>query len=102
MTDLQDKARRHLWLHFSQLGRVSSATTSRSSSAARAATSLTHGRRYLDGLSGLFVVQVGHGRPSWRGGRLVKPPSSGSSRCGAYGHEPAIQLGGAAGGPGAG
>ena len=30
---------------------------------ARAATSgTTHGKRYLDGLSGLFTVQVGHGR----------------------------------------
>ena len=23
----------------------------------------SHGKRYLDGLSGLFTVQVGHGRP---------------------------------------
>ena len=37
--------------------------TCRSSSAARAPTSATtSGKRYLDGLAGLFVVQAGHGR----------------------------------------
>ena len=38
-------------------------TPSRSSPAARAPTSgTTAGKKYLDGLAGLFVVQVGHGR----------------------------------------
>ena len=39
------------------------AGTSRSSCAARAPTSgTTQGKRYLDGLAGLFTVQAGHGR----------------------------------------
>jgi adenosylmethionine-8-amino-7-oxononanoate aminotransferase len=59
---LADAARRHLWGHFTNV-------------TARASTEMpvivrgdgcyvwdAHGNRYLDGLSGLFTVQVGHGR----------------------------------------
>ena len=59
---LQERARRHLWMHFTRL----------SSYADREIPVIVrgegpyvwdqHGRRYLDALSGLFVVQVGHGR----------------------------------------
>jgi adenosylmethionine-8-amino-7-oxononanoate aminotransferase len=59
---LQERARRHLWMHFTRL----------SSYADREIPVIVrgegpyvwdqHGRRHLDALSGLFVVQVGHGR----------------------------------------
>ena len=61
--DLQELARRHLWLHFSRMGAYDAAPRSRSSSAARAATSGTStGNRYLDGLCALFCINIGHGR----------------------------------------
>ena len=42
-----------------------------------------HGKRYLDGLSGLFVVQVGHGRQRAGRGRVpARPSSSPTSRSG--------------------
>ena len=60
---LADAARDHLWMHF----------TRHSTYEAGAAVPIitrgegpyiwdTNGKRYLDGLSGLFVVQAGHGR----------------------------------------
>src|ERR1044072_6529807 len=62
-TSLQDLARRHLWLHFARMG---------SYNADREIPIIVrgegcyvyddHGNRYLDGLSGLFCVNAGHGR----------------------------------------
>jgi adenosylmethionine-8-amino-7-oxononanoate aminotransferase len=59
---LQAGARRNLWLHFT---RMSSYANSEIPVIVRGSGQYvydTRGRRYLDGLSGLFVSQVGHGR----------------------------------------
>ncbi len=59
---LQDKARRHLWLHFT---RMSSYAGSEVPVIVRGEGQYVfdqNGRRYLDGLAGLFVSQIGHGR----------------------------------------
>ncbi|QEC50884.1 aspartate aminotransferase family protein [Baekduia soli] len=61
--ELQELAKRHLWMHFSRMG------------AYEAGAELPiivrgdgcyvwdqHGRRYLDGLSSLFCTNIGHGR----------------------------------------
>ena len=61
--ELQRKAKDHLWMHFAR----------QSGMAAGEGVPIivrgeghhiydSHGRKYIDGLSGLFVVQVGHGR----------------------------------------
>jgi len=61
--ELQDKARDHLWMHFTRQGPL----------AAGAEVPIIvkgnghhiwddKGKRYIDGLSGLFVVNAGHGR----------------------------------------
>ena len=44
--DLQELAKRHLWMHFSRMGAYDD----------------DHGNRYFDGLSALFCVNIGHGR----------------------------------------
>ena len=59
---LQAAARRNLWLHFT---RMSSYADSEVPVIVRGSGQYVYdsrGRRYLDGLSGLFVSQVGHGR----------------------------------------
>jgi adenosylmethionine-8-amino-7-oxononanoate aminotransferase len=59
---LTDAARDHLWMHFS---RLSTYQTSEVPMIVRGSGPYVYdsrGKRYLDGLSGLFVVQVGHGR----------------------------------------
>jgi adenosylmethionine-8-amino-7-oxononanoate aminotransferase len=57
---LSDKANRHLWGHFARHG---AGITPPIITRGEGVTIWDdHGRSYLDGLSGLFVVQVGHGR----------------------------------------
>jgi hypothetical protein len=59
---LQEAARRNLWLHFT---RMSSYTDGDVPVIVRGSGPYVydqHGKRYLDGLAGLFVSQIGHGR----------------------------------------
>src|SRR5215472_10869085 len=59
---LEDSARRHMWLHFT---RMSSYASSQMPVIVRGSGQYVYdsrGKRYLDGLSGLFVSQIGHGR----------------------------------------
>jgi adenosylmethionine-8-amino-7-oxononanoate aminotransferase len=59
---LQEKARRHLWLHFSRLGAFADHDIPVFVRGEGVHLFDDTGKRYLDGLSGLFVVQIGHGR----------------------------------------
>src|SRR6476660_3318647 len=63
-SDLQELARQHLWLHFARMGAYASGQADIPVFVRGEGPYLfdEHGRRYLDGLSGLFTVQVGHGR----------------------------------------
>ncbi|MFZ4583971.1 MAG: aspartate aminotransferase family protein [Acidimicrobiia bacterium] len=60
---LSEQAQRHLWMHFTRMGgygpdhEVPIMVRGQGTSVWDA-----HGKEYLDALSGLFVVQVGHGR----------------------------------------
>lgn len=58
--ELSAKADRHLWGHFARHGKGISAPIISRGEGVYIYDS--HGKRYFDGLSGLFVVQVGHGR----------------------------------------
>jgi adenosylmethionine-8-amino-7-oxononanoate aminotransferase len=60
---LQSSARRHLWMHFTRMGAYDETREIPVIDRGEGAYVYdTKGKRYLDGLSGLFVVQVGHGR----------------------------------------
>src|ERR1700687_737006 len=59
-TDLGAKADRHLWGHFARHGAGITPPIITRGEGVRIFDD--HGKSYLDGLSGLFVVQVGHGR----------------------------------------
>jgi len=63
---LQALARRHLWMHFSRMGTYSDAPGAEIPIIARGDGCYVydeHGKRYFDGLSALFCVNAGHGRP---------------------------------------
>src|SRR3954469_22706243 len=62
--DLQQLAKRHLWLPFARMGPYASGQADIPVFVRGDGPYLfdEHGRRYLDALSGLFTVQVGHGR----------------------------------------
>ena len=87
-----DDARRHLWGHFTQLATWQRAEMPVITRGEGAYVFDQHGRRYLDGLSGLFTVQVGHGRKE-----LAEAAARQSSKLAyfplwSFGHEPGIEL----------
>ena len=59
---LQDAARRHLWMHFTRMSSYADHDVPVVVRGEGPWVWDSRGRRYLDGLSGLFVVQAGHGR----------------------------------------
>lgn len=59
---LDAKAHDHLWMHFTRHSSYASSAIPTIVRGEGAYIYDIHGRRYLDGLSGLFVVQAGHGR----------------------------------------
>jgi adenosylmethionine-8-amino-7-oxononanoate aminotransferase len=58
----QAAARRHLWMHFTRMSTYSDHEIPIIERGEGPYVWDSHGKRYLDGLSGLFVVQAGHGR----------------------------------------
>jgi adenosylmethionine-8-amino-7-oxononanoate aminotransferase len=65
-TDLQQMARRHLWMHFSRMGAYSPEHEIPIITRAEGCYVYDEkGNRYLDGLSGLFCVNAGHGRTEY-------------------------------------
>jgi adenosylmethionine-8-amino-7-oxononanoate aminotransferase len=59
---LQEAAKRNLWLHFTRHSSYAQADVPVIVRGSGQYVYDQHGKRYLDGLSGLFVSQVGHGR----------------------------------------
>ncbi len=57
-----DAARDHLWMHFTRHSGYDTSPVPVMVRGEGARVYDQHGKGYLDGLSGLFVVQVGHGR----------------------------------------
>src|SRR5246127_4643648 len=58
----QAAAKRNLWLHFTRMSSYAESEVPVIVRGSGAYVFDQHGRRYLDGQSGLFVSQVGHGR----------------------------------------
>ena len=59
---LSERARRHLWMHFTRLGADPHAPLPIIVSGDGCYVHDAEGKRYLDGLSALYCVNVGHGR----------------------------------------
>jgi adenosylmethionine-8-amino-7-oxononanoate aminotransferase len=59
---LQEKAKRHLWLHFTRMSTYNASDVQVIVRGEGNYVFDQHGKRYLDGLAGLFVSQIGHGR----------------------------------------
>ena len=60
---LSELARRHLWMHFTRIGDDPRAPVPIIVSGEGCYVYDANGKRYLDGLSALYCVNVGHGRP---------------------------------------
>ncbi|MGH2873970.1 MAG: aspartate aminotransferase family protein [Solirubrobacteraceae bacterium] len=59
---LQDLARRHLWMHFTRMSAYEQQEIPIIVRGDGCYVYDEHGKRYLDGLSALFCVNIGHGR----------------------------------------
>jgi adenosylmethionine-8-amino-7-oxononanoate aminotransferase len=60
--DLQELAKRHLWMHFTRMGSYADHEVPVIVRGEGCYVYDQHGKRYLDGLSALYCVNVGHGR----------------------------------------
>ena len=60
--ETQEAAKSNLWLHFTRMSAYADAEVPVIVRGSGPYVFDQHGKRYLDGLSGLFVSQVGHGR----------------------------------------
>lgn len=92
MTDLSDKARRHLWMHFTRMGSFGDAEVPVMTRGDGCYVWDQHGRRYLDGLAGLFTVQVGHGRVELAEAARAQAETLAYFPVWGSAHEPAITL----------
>jgi hypothetical protein len=59
---LQDLAKRHLWMHFTQMAGYEDHEIPIITRGEGCYVFDEHGNRYLDGLAALFCVNIGHGR----------------------------------------
>jgi hypothetical protein len=59
---LQASAKRHMWLHFTRMSTYADGDMPLIVRGSGPYVFDSRGKRYLDGLSGLFVSQIGHGR----------------------------------------
>ncbi|MBW9205506.1 aspartate aminotransferase family protein [Mumia sp. zg.B17] len=89
---LQRAAKDHLWMHFTRHSTYDTADVPVIAKGEGAYLFDTAGKRYLDGLAGLFVVQVGHGREELAEAAAKQARELSFMPLWSYAHPPAIQL----------
>ena len=89
---LERAAADHLWLHFYPLSAEADAPLTVIERGAGAYVWDNHGKRYLDGLAGLFVVQAGHGRREMAEAAGAQAAKLGYFPLWSYAHPAAIEL----------
>jgi adenosylmethionine-8-amino-7-oxononanoate aminotransferase len=92
-TTLQELAKRHLWLHFSRMGAYGDgADIPIIVKGDGCYVWDEHGNRYLDGLSALFCVNIGHGRHEVAQAGADQARELGFFTTWSYAHPRAIEL----------
>ncbi|HET7311613.1 MAG TPA: aspartate aminotransferase family protein [Mycobacteriales bacterium] len=89
---LQAAARRHLWMHFTRLSSYDDHDIPVIVRGDGAYVWDSRGKRYLDGLSGLFVTQVGHGRQELADAAGKQAATLGYFPLWSYAHPTAVEL----------
>jgi adenosylmethionine-8-amino-7-oxononanoate aminotransferase len=90
--DLQTLARRHLWMHFSPMGNFQTQDIPVITHGEGCYVYDDNGKKYIDGLAGLFVTQVGHGRKSIAEAAARQTEKLAYFPVWNYAHQPAIEL----------
>jgi adenosylmethionine-8-amino-7-oxononanoate aminotransferase len=92
-SDLQKKARRHLWMHFTRMGAYDDQHEIPVLVRGEGCYVWDeHGKKYLDGLSALFCVNAGHGRAELGEAAAKQAAELGFYTNWSYAHPPAIEL----------
>jgi hypothetical protein len=89
---LQESARRHLWMHFTRMSSFAEHDVPIIARGEGPYVWDSRGKRYLDGLSGLFVVQAGHGRHEMADAAGKQAAELGYFPLWSYAHPAAVQL----------
>src|SRR5947209_424480 len=89
---LQESARAHLWLHFTRMGAYADHEIPVIVRGEGCYVYDEHGKRYLDGLSALFCVNIGHGRSDVAQAGADQARELGFFTCWSYAHPQAIEL----------
>ncbi|MDQ1532802.1 MAG: hypothetical protein QOF28_563, partial [Actinomycetota bacterium] len=90
--ELQANAKRHLWMHFSQLSQFAEREVPLIMRGEGCYVWDHHDNKKLDGLSGLFTVQIGHGRRRLAHAAAAQAGTLGYFPIWSYAHPPAIEL----------
>jgi adenosylmethionine-8-amino-7-oxononanoate aminotransferase len=90
--DLQAMAKRHLWMHFTRMGAYEDVDVPVIAKGEGCYVWDTQGNRYLDGLSALFCVNVGHGRAEIGQAMAAQAAELGFFTNWSYAHPRAIEL----------
>src|ERR1700741_3928420 len=91
-SELQQQAKRHLWMHFTRMGAYAHAEIPVLVRGEGCYVYDEHGKRYLDGLSALYCVNVGHGRAEIARAAAAQAEQLGFYTNWSYAHPPAIEL----------
>jgi adenosylmethionine-8-amino-7-oxononanoate aminotransferase len=92
-SELQEKARRHLWMHFTRMGAYDPEHEVPIIVRGEGCYVYDeHGKRYLDGLSALFCVNAGHGRTELGEAAAAQIKDLGFYTNWSYAHPRAIEL----------
>ena len=89
---LQELAKRHLWMHFTRLSAYADAEIPIIVRGEGCYVYDEHGNRYLDALSALFCVNIGHGRADIAQAGADQAKQLGFFTNWSYAHPPAIEL----------
>jgi len=92
--DLQELAKRHLWMHFTRMGAYADPAHEVPIIVRGEGCYVydQHGRRYLDGLSALYCVNIGHGRAELGEAAARQARDLGFYTNWSYAHPPSIEL----------
>jgi adenosylmethionine-8-amino-7-oxononanoate aminotransferase len=91
-SELQDLAKRHLWMHFTRMGAYAEHDVPVIVRGDGCYVYDEHGKRYLDGLAALFCVNVGHGRAELGEVAAAQMKELGYYTNWSYAHPRAIEL----------
>jgi adenosylmethionine-8-amino-7-oxononanoate aminotransferase len=91
-SELQELAKRHLWMHFTRMGAYRDHEVPIIVRGEGPYVYDEHGKRYLDGLSALFCVNAGHGRAELGEAAAEQAKELGFYTNWSYAHPRAIEL----------